>query len=797
MSVKSHVRCRLLATAGALAFAGMAGGQVVSQPMPGPTHSVYPSGGVNVPSQFVPGVDLEPVDRPNHPPIDEIPWMPMPDAAFYQYNPSATWTTTFHDVQTGQTHELPNSMNLTGAGFGQSPEGDFTGAYNLVEGEPFVGRGFGSMSLAGSLSTWPRSGNCKLVMRFVDSGGADRWFVGSGSMQDAGVVLTAAHCVYARSPNGINIFDWAAEVYVYPAWDGNGSVAGGPTSTEVIQNFGWARGDAFIAGSDYINNGNFDRDLGVIRLNRGSSRNIGMLTGWFGWAYGGDCGPIQDLTYNNFSYPSEGCGGGLHNGRDMYYWAGTWDSCPGNQLQLDTGGGCLNTVWGGMSGSGAYYISGDSRYVHGVCSNSNRDDVGRYCKLWEQFVTDMNAFKDTTRGGAFDAELLACRAGGSTVVQAGTAMSASMQVYVANATNNNPASDGYTLRVYLSTNNDISSADTLLATWNYNWDFGAMSGVNFQIPAPFIPVTTPAGSYWIGAILDTATDGVSSNNDSDTWDAQAVTVTLGVPAAPTYISPSNGSTNNSTSSDLDWNTAARATSYDVYFGTDSIPDAGEYLGNTGSTLWFLPALSNDTTYYWQVVSRNSAGTTAGPVWNFRTAVAPFVDLSPTVVFADRGTYYRGESVLVDSRVTNVGTLGTAGYNMDVRASVNTIISTGDVLMNNTAYGALGAGSSRTIANQSVQIPPTIPAGNYYIGLIVNDATDAATGNNWLSDTVAITVLECEADLVAPWGALDFFDVQRFLNWYSAEDSRADMNGDGSWDFFDVQLYMQAFSAGCP
>ena len=84
----------------------------------------------------------------------------------------------------------------------------------------------------------------------------------------------------------------------------------------------------------------------------------------------GSCGTIQSRTYNNFSYPAENCPlPGLHNGRDMYYWSGSIDDCPGNQLHLDTGGGnCYDTVWGGMSGSGMYYISDGNRYVHAVCS---------------------------------------------------------------------------------------------------------------------------------------------------------------------------------------------------------------------------------------------------------------------------------------------------------------------------------------------------------------------------------------------------------------------------------------------
>jgi hypothetical protein len=34
------------------------------------------------------------------------------------------------------------------------------------------------------------------------------------------------------------------------------------------------------------------------------------------------------------------------------------------------------------------------------------------------------------------------------------------------------------------------------------------------------------------------------------------------------------------------------------------------------------ALANSTAYFWQVVARNSTGTTTGPVWSFTTTAAP-------------------------------------------------------------------------------------------------------------------------------------------------------------------------------
>lgn len=464
-----------------------------------------------------------------HPPFDEIPEMPMPEPVAPGVSPVSNLpsTVTFHDAETGETYELDRRPTSEAIG-GQSLEGEYPGFNNIIDTDIENSRSFGNMSLAGGLDSWPRSGNVKLIMRFTDVNGIQRWFACSGSMQDPGVVLSAAHCVYARTPNGIVINDWADQVYVYPAWDGdsNNGVFSFPDSDEVIENFGFAYGTQFLAGTNYINSGDFDSDCGLIRLSRGASRNVGALTGYFAWAWGGSCATIQSRTYNNFSYPAENCPlPGLHNGRDMYFWSGSIDDCPGNQLHLDTGGGnCYDTVWGGMSGSGMYYISDSNRYVHAVCSNSNRTTSGNYARLWETFVNDMIDFENDTRGNALDIEPLRFRARGSTSVLQGQAMDDSCDVTMVNATNFNPAQDTYTLRVYLSTNNNISSADTLLATWNYNVDFAAMQNFNFVVPAPVIPLDTPPGTYWIGVELDTGTDAWASNNDTDTWDAQQITV---------------------------------------------------------------------------------------------------------------------------------------------------------------------------------------------------------------------------------------------------------------------------------
>ncbi len=55
---------------------------------------------------------------------------------------------------------------------------------------------------------------------------------------------------------------------------------------------------------------------------------------------------------------------------------------------------------------------------------------------------------------------------------------------------------------------------------------------------------------------------------------------------------------------------------------------------------------------------------------------------------------------------------------------------------------------------------------------------------------------CFADIAAPCGMLNFFDVSLFLARFVAQDDRVDFNNDGSFDFFDISIYLTAFSGGC-
>jgi hypothetical protein len=384
----------------------------------------------------------------------------------------------------------------------------------------------------------------------------------SGTMRDAETVLTAGHCVNNGSGGA-----WADEIWVYPGWDGNGTINPGPAVR--AEPYGWAHATYFGSWTGWTVDGDFNYDVGVI----GVTRAVGTLTGWFGWSYGGDCTFWTNQFVQNASYPAEGCGlAGLHNGRDMYFWTGFFDSCPSfNRLQLDTSGGCFNAIWGGMSGSGVYYVDGDDRFVHGITSTSDRATFGRYARQFQEWVewTD-NTFIPTVRGAAFDLQALDVNAGPSVIPVGGS--TTLLNHLAANATNG-AASNTWTFRVYLSTNDNISTSDTLLSVQSYPWDFAAMGSVRVNMAMVTIPPGTTPGNYFIGVIYDDATDGVIDNNDTDDWDAVPVTITaadLDVTAltAPAFAAPGDGVNVANTVQNIG-NVAAGAFRVGLYLSTDT------------------------------------------------------------------------------------------------------------------------------------------------------------------------------------------------------------------------------------
>lgn len=101
------------------------------------------------------------------------------------------------------------------------------------------------------------------------------------------------------------------------------------------------------------------------------------------------------------------------------------------------------------------------------------------------------------------------------------------------------------------------------------------------------------------------------------------------PAAPTNPSPADASSGVSSEGiTLSWDAGASATSYAVYFGTDSTPDSTEFKGNQAGLTYNPGTLAWLTTYYWQIGSINAFGTTSGSIWSFTTIAEPPPPIDP-------------------------------------------------------------------------------------------------------------------------------------------------------------------------
>ena len=234
----------------------------------------------------------------------------------------------------------------------------------------------------------------------------------------------------------------------------------------------------------------------------------------------------------------------------MYYWSGQFDTCVNRNQQFDNNGlllrifnggtGCLSRLWGGMSGSSAFFAKDGVDHAHAVASHNwlaagGGALNGNYTKLssvWKTVIHDVAVQR--ARGDRFDLQPLNVTATSGSARSGG---SVTVTHLAANPTNANPANGQFRFGIYLSENTDISPSDPLLSSRELSWDFDAMANVRVIAENIRIPQNTPPGDYFLGVIYESGTDSDNNNNDSDGWDAARLRVTS-APGGPDLVVPS-------------------------------------------------------------------------------------------------------------------------------------------------------------------------------------------------------------------------------------------------------------------
>jgi hypothetical protein len=198
---------------------------------------------------------------------------------------------------------------------------------------------------------------------------------------------------------------------------------------------------------------------------------------------------------------------------------------------------------------------------------------------------------------------------------------------------------------------------------------GTIIGVYLGSDSPgTVTATNPQGALTFAFLSDDILDAPG-------WTATISCVPSGsTPGCATALSPANEATNVSTQANLSWSAGTgTTTSYDVYFGTSTTPVLLQ--SDVVGTSFDLPVLLNETTYYYQIVPKNSNGSaTDCAVLSFTTeAVAENIVLMQNgtvtvcdALFFDSGSsdndYSNGESLSLTLLPETPGNLVSVTFN---------------------------------------------------------------------------------------------------------------------------------------
>ncbi len=151
--------------------------------------------------------------------------------------------------------------------------------------------------------------------------------------------------------------------------------------------------------------------------------------------------------------------------------------------------------------------------------------------------------------------------------------------------------------------------------------------ISFQYQTVALGAGNPASSGG-QATVGIRNAGAQTNGQQLQWsfsvpvlaDSLALAFTRGTgPLPPALTSPSNGAFGVATSPLLSWVASGTATSYDVFLGTTNPP---VFAANVVAPSWTPTGLTAGTTYNWQVIAKNAAGSAASAMWLFTTAAPP-------------------------------------------------------------------------------------------------------------------------------------------------------------------------------
>jgi V8-like Glu-specific endopeptidase len=332
----------------------------------------------------------------------------------------------------------------------------------------------------------------------------------SGAMIDKFHVLTAGHCIYSHSHGG-----WAKSVRVMPGRNGSYMPYSSAWS-KVLRTY-----TAWTSSADHRH------DWAVVTLDR----NIGNFTGWMGRMTQASSSSIYTSVLNTAGYPGDKPSGTMWFDADNGRYANEYN----HWYYMDT--------YKGQSGSAVWRLSSGSRYILTVhaygkdSSNSNhgtRLNSDKYNRIPTWTGADT---APTDRADLIDDGTSYMGFSPTTVTPGVTTFYAYSDVRNVGT----KSSGGFYVSYYASTNTNITTSDYLLCN-AYVSSISAFNRKDSTCPNTTVPANIPAGTYYVGAIVDRTnlvTEFDELNNTAYKSSPKLVVVAGG---QPKITSPSPGAT---------------------------------------------------------------------------------------------------------------------------------------------------------------------------------------------------------------------------------------------------------------
>jgi hypothetical protein len=285
--------------------------------------------------------------------------------------------------------------------------------------------------------------------------------------------------------------------------------------------------------------------------------------------------------------------------------------------------------------------------------------------------------------------------------------------------------------------------------WNNAYPQGDTSSVTFQvvlaegtnsIAFQYQTVTLGAGDPNSNGALATVgihNSGGQASGQQLQWSYGAAVLsnsyalqfqTSAVPGQPVLTAPANGATGQSTAVTLMWNAASGATTYDVYLGTAATPPL--LMPGVATTSYSATGLIAGTIYYWNVVAKNSSGSsTPSATWSFGGMIVQtitFDALSSVAVgaapFTVSATASSGLAVTFSSTTPSVCT---------VSGTTVTILIAGGCSITASQGGSATFAPAAMTQSFTVLFADVAPTDYYYsaISSLAQHSITAGCGNN--------------------------------------------------------------------